>query len=349
MQKILLTGGAGYIGSHTAIYLLEHGYDVVIVDNLSNASRKAVDAIKNITRKSFKFYRADVRYKTALYKVFRENKIDAVVHFAGLKAVGESVDKPLMYYDNNLKSTVALLNVMKAYNVTRVVFSSSATIYADPDSRLYNEKTTKVARATNAYGTTKVMQEYILEDTVNGAEFSDAGGLKVMSLRYFNPIGAHESGDIGENPNGIPNNLAPYITQVLVGRREYLSVFGDDYDTPDGTCIRDYIHITDLAIGHTLALKYLFSLTGAHFDAINLGSGKGSSVFEVIKSFEKAAGAEVPYKITGRRAGDLPETVADVQKAKNILGFVTTHTLDDGTLDSLNWQQKHPNGFEELD
>ncbi|GHS89596.1 UDP-glucose 4-epimerase [Synergistales bacterium] len=348
MSRILITGGAGYIGSHTALTLLGVGYDVVIVDNFSNSSPKAVDALSALalkeTGKQFAFYEGDVCDGAFLRTVFEADKIEAIIHFAGLKAVGESVAIPAKYYDNNLRSTLTLLNTMKEFGVTGFVFSSSATVYSDPGVTKYDEATTRVGRASSPYGTTKVMQEWILEDTALSGEIP----LKVISLRYFNPVGAHSSGEIGESPQGIPNNLTPFITQVAVGKREFLSVFGDDYPTPDGTCIRDYIHVTDLAEAHYLAVKRLLEVDDLPmFDAINIGSGNGYSVFEVISAFDRAVGKKIPYKVVARRGGDLAEFTAKTEKAKKLFGFTTKLTIDDMAKDAWNWQNKHPNGFDD--
>ncbi|GHT80833.1 UDP-glucose 4-epimerase [Actinomycetota bacterium] len=343
---ILITGGAGYIGSHTVLSLLEDGYEVVVVDNFSNSSPKAIDVLRKLalqeTGKEFKFYKGDVANREFLRTVFVENKFDAVIHFAGFKAVGESVAMPYKYYDNNLVSTLTLLDVMSESNVRNFVFSSSATVYCDPGVTQYDETTTKIGRASSPYGTTKVMQEWILEDVAN----SLAGDLKVIALRYFNPIGAHPSGDIGESPQGVPNNLTPYITQVAVGKREFLNVWGNDYDTPDGTCIRDYIHVVDLAKSHTLAVQRLLKTKNLPvFDGINVGSGKGYSVLEVIKAFDRAVGKSIPYKIMPRRAGDLAQSTAKTNKAKRLLRFEVELNIDDMARDAWNWQKKNPNGF----
>ncbi|GHU33161.1 UDP-glucose 4-epimerase [Betaproteobacteria bacterium] len=348
MSRILITGGAGFIGSHTTLTLLGAGYDVIIVDNLSNSSHKAVDAIGALalreTGKQFTFYEGDVADGAFLRTVFEKNKIDAVIHFAGFKAVGESVAKPAKYYVNNLLTTLTLLNTMKEFGVTGFVFSSSATVYSDPGITQYDESTTRVGRASSPYGTTKVIQEWILEDIAKSGDLL----LKVISLRYFNPVGAHSSGEIGESPQGIPNNLTPFITQVAVGKRDFLSVFGDDYPTPDGTCIRDYIHVTDLAEAHYLAVKRLLETNDLpEFDGINIGSGKGYSVFEVIAAFDKAVGKKIPYKVVSRRDGDLAEFTAKTEKAQKLLGFTTKLTIGDMAKDAWNWQSKHPNGFDE--
>ncbi len=336
MSTILVTGGAGFIGSHTSVELLEAGYDIVIVDNFSNSKPEALNRIKKITGKDFKFYEADLLDLEAMNKIFSENKIDAVIHFAGLKAVGESVQKPVEYYHNNITGTLMLIKAMKAANVKKIVFSSSATVYGMYNKAPYVED--MPTSATNPYGYTKVMIEQILKDVyVSDNEWS------VSLLRYFNPIGAHKSGLIGEDPNGIPNNLLPYIAQVAVGKLERLGVFGNDYDTPDGTGVRDYIHVVDLATGHLAAVKYVLEHTGV--EAVNLGTGKGSSVMEVLHSFEKACGKELPYKIMPRRAGDIATCYADTKKAKELFGWKAKYTLDEMTADGWNFTKNNPNGL----
>lgn len=338
-MAILVTGGTGYIGSHTCIELDKAGYDIVIVDNLSNSKMEVLNRLKTITGKMFKFYQADVCDKDALTKIFTENEIDGVIHFAGLKAVGESVQIPLKYYQNNLFSTITLLDVMKEQNVHNFVFSSSATVYGDPHTVPINE--TFPLSTTNPYGATKLMIENILQDL----SVSDPS-LNVAILRYFNPVGADISGLIGEDPNGIPNNLVPYISQVAVGKLDCLSVFGDDYDTDDGTGVRDYIHVKDLALGHILALKKLQD--NPRTVIYNLGTGIGYSVLDMVKSFEKVSGKTIKYKIAPRRSGDIAKCFADPTKALNELGFKAEQTLDDMLRDSWNWQSKNPNGYGDL-
>lgn len=325
MKQILVTGGAGFIGSHTVVELLEKGYSPVVMDNFSNSSFDVIDKIKRITGKDFKFYEADMLKDEDLERIFSENKIEAVIHFAGFKAVGESVENPIMYYDNNIIGTIKLVEAMKKYNCKRIVFSSSATVYGMNNPVPYKED--MPTSATNPYGYTKVMIEQILKDVcVADKNFS------AMLLRYFNPIGAHESGLIGENPNGIPNNLLPYVSQVAIGKLPQLNVFGDDYDTPDGTGVRDYIHVVDLAKGHLCALKYVFENKGA--DAVNLGTGKGTSVLEIVKAFEKASGKEIKYKIAPRRSGDIATCYADTQKAKRVFGWEAKYDIDKMCKDS---------------
>lgn len=336
MSTILVTGGAGFIGSHTSVELLEAGYDIVIVDNFSNSKPEALNRIKKITGKDFKFYEADLLDLDTMNKIFSENNIDAVIHFAGLKAVGESVRKPVEYYHNNITGTLMLIKAMKAANVKKIVFSSSATVYGMYNKAPYVEE--MPTSATNPYGYTKVMIEQILKDVyISDSEWS------VSLLRYFNPIGAHKSGLIGEDPNGIPNNLLPYIAQVAVGKLECLGVFGNDYDTPDGTGVRDYIHVVDLATGHLAAVKYVLEHTGV--EAVNLGTGKGSSVMEVLHSFEKACGRELPYRIMPRRAGDIATCYADTKKAKELFGWEAKYTLDEMTADGWNFTKNNPNGL----
>lgn len=336
MSTILVTGGAGFIGSHTSVELLEAGYDIVILDNFSNSKPEALNRIKKITGKDFKFYKADLLDIDAVRNVFSENKIDSVIHFAGLKAVGESVRKPIEYYHNNITGTLMLITAMRETGVKKIVFSSSATVYGMHNKAPYVED--MPTSATNPYGYTKVMIEQILKDVyVSDNEWS------VSLLRYFNPIGAHKSGLIGEDPNGIPNNLLPYIAQVAVGKLERLGVFGNDYDTPDGTGVRDYIHVVDLAKGHLAALKYVLETTGV--EAVNLGTGKGSSVMEVLHSFEKACGRELPYKVMPRRAGDIDICYANTEKAKKIFGWEAKYDLDEMTADGWNFTKNNPNGL----
>ena len=330
------TGVLGYIGSHTCVELLEAGYEVVIVDNFSNSKPEALNRIKKITGKDFAFYEADLLDLAALEKIFEENKIDAVIHFAGLKAVGESVQKPVEYYHNNITGTLMLIKAMRKYGCKKIVFSSSATVYGPVNKAPYTED--MPTSATNPYGYTKVMIEQILRDVyVSDNDWS------VSLLRYFNPIGAHKSGLIGEDPNGIPNNLLPYICQVAVGKLEKLGVFGDDYDTPDGTGVRDYIHVVDLAKGHLCAVKYVMENKGV--EAVNLGTGKGSSVYDVLHSFEKACGKKLPYVVKPRRAGDIATCYADTAKAKKVFGWEAQYGLDEMTADSWNFIKNNPNGL----
>ena len=327
-MKVLVTGGAGYIGSHTCVELLNAGHEVVIIDNFVNSKPDALDCIRRITGKDFAFCEADLRDRAAVKKLFDEHEIDAVIHFAGLKAVGESVQKPLEYYDNNLGGFFVLAEEMRAHNVKRIVFSSSATVYGMNNPVPFREE--MPTSATNPYGYTKVMIEQMLRDlAVADPEWS------IVLLRYFNPIGAHESGLIGEDPNGIPNNLLPYVAQVAAGIRPQLSVFGNDYDTPDGTGVRDYIHVVDLALGHLAALNYAETHTGA--EAINLGTGHGTSVLEIVAAFEKASGRPVPYKICDRRPGDIATCYADTTKAAKLLGWHATRDIDDMCRDGWNF------------
>lgn len=336
MGAVLVTGGAGFIGSHTCVELLNAGKEIVVMDNFYNSKPEALKRIKDITGKDFKFYQIDMLDFEGMCKIFSENDIDAVVHFAGYKAVGESVMKPAEYYHNNISGTLSLIFAMRKYNCKKIVFSSSATVYGMNNAAPYNEK--MPTSATNPYGNTKVMIEQILNDlTVSDPDWS------VVLLRYFNPIGAHKSGLIGENPNGIPNNLLPYIAQVASGRLEKLSVFGNDYDTPDGTGVRDYIHVVDLAKGHLAALDYAMTHTGSQ--AVNLGTGKGSSVLEVLKSFEKACGKEIPYVIAPRRPGDIATCYADTAKAKELLGWEAQYELDEMTADGWNFTKNNPDGL----
>lgn len=332
-MNVLITGGAGYIGSHTCVELLNSGYGIVVMDNYSNASPDVIGKIEKLTGKKFPAYECDMLDYDGFEKIFKENKIDAVIHFAGLKAVGESVEKPLQYYHNNLTGTINLLRLMKQYGVTRFVFSSSATVYGMNNQAPFTED--MPLSTTNPYGTTKLMIENILRDVCHAEK-----SWKVALLRYFNPIGAHPGGLIGENPNGIPNNLMPYIMKVAVGKLPKLRVFGDDYPTPDGTGVRDYIHVCDLAIGHVKALEHIESIDGAR--AINLGTGKGSSVLDVVHAFERASGVQIPYEITPRRAGDIATCYADATRAKKELGWEAKYTLDDMCRDSWNFIKNNP-------
>ena len=336
MKNILVTGGAGYIGSHTCIELLERGYNVIVVDNLCNSCEESLVRVQKITNKTLKFYNVDCCDYVKFEEVFKENKVDAVIHFAGLKAVGESVSKPLMYYQNNLISTLNLIELMEKYNCKNLVFSSSATVYGDPISvPIYEHFDLKV---TNPYGRTKLMLEDILRDYCHINKDKN-----IALLRYFNPIGAHPSGLIGEDPNGIPNNLVPYITQTAIGKRAALGVFGNDYDTIDGTGVRDYIHVCDLAYGHVLALDKLFTDSG--LVTYNLGTGNGYSVLQVHAAMEKACGFKIPYEIKDRRPGDIATCYASCEKAFNELGFVARYGIDDMCRDAWNWQKNNPNGF----
>ena len=334
---ILVTGGAGYIGSHTCISLIEAGFDVVVYDNFSNSSKKSLQRAESIARRNIPLVEGDIRDKEVLQTVFDKYDIDSVIHFAGLKAVGESVQKPLEYYDNNINGTIALCEVMRDNGCKKIVFSSSATVYGDPKSVPISEDFP--LSATNPYGRSKLFIEEILRDIY----VSDATW-KIILLRYFNPVGAHKSGLIGEDPNGIPNNLMPYISQVAIGKREYLSVFGGDYATNDGTGVRDYIHVEDLADGHVKALENIDKFDGVA--VINLGTGRGYSVLEVVKAFEKASGKKVPYKIVGRREGDIQTCYADPSYAKKVLGWSAKHDINDMCKDAWNWQSKNPNGYD---
>ncbi len=336
MSRILITGGAGYIGSHTCVELLGEGHELVVVDNLSNSSPVALDRVRAITGRDFAFYNADLRDRKMLSAIFAEQAIDSVIHFAGLKAVGESVSQPLRYYRNNLDSTLTLLEVMSEAGCRRIVFSSSATVYGIPEKVPITEDAPLFC--TNPYGWTKLMIEQVLRDLhVSDPSWS------IVLLRYFNPIGAHESGLIGEDPAGIPNNLMPYIAQVAAGRRPVLHVFGNDYPTPDGTGVRDYIHVVDLAQGHCRAID--FAAKGPCLEAINLGTGHGYSVLEIIHAYEEASGLPVPYQIDPRRPGDIAECYADPSKSSRQLGWAAQKTLADMCRDTARWQAKNPNGY----
>ena len=339
MKNVLVTGGAGYIGSHTCLELLENGYGVVVIDNLVNANPVSLKRVEQITGKTVKFYEGDVRDEALLRKIFAENDISCVIHFAGLKAVGESVEKPWEYYDNNLNTTLVLTKVMKEVGMKNIIFSSSATVYTS-DNEMPLKETSRTGGCTNPYGWTKYMTEQIL----SGISHADPDW-SVVLLRYFNPIGAHKSGLMGENPRGIPNNLMPYITQVAIGRREKLSIFGNDYPTPDGTCVRDYIHVMDLAKGHVAAVKFATENKGT--EVFNLGTGIGYSVMDTVNTFMEVNHVDVPYQIVGRRAGDIATCYADPAKSKEVLGWTAQETLADMCRDSWNWQQKNPEGYGE--
>ena len=338
-MNILVTGGAGYIGSHTCLELLNSGYGVVVIDNLCNSNPRALERVQRLAGKELKFYQGDVRDGELLRKIFRENEIGCVIHFAGLKAVGESVAKPWEYYDNNLNSTLVLTRVMKEVGMKNIIFSSSATVYT-ADNEMPLKETSRTGGCTNPYGWTKYMTEQIL----SGISHAD-GDWSVVLLRYFNPIGAHERGLIGEDPRGIPNNLMPYITQVAIGRREKLSVYGNDYDTPDGTGVRDYIHVVDLAKGHVAAVKYACGNTGC--EVFNLGTGTGYSVLDMVHTFCRVNNVKVPYEIVARRPGDIATCYADPSKSARVLGWKAEHTLADMCRDSWNWQSKNPMGYGE--
>ena len=338
MATILVTGGTGYIGSHTCVELLNAGYDVVIMDNLYNSNESVLKRIESITGKKVKFYKTDLLDKEGIKTIFKENTIDAVIHFAGYKAVGESVQIPLTYYQNNVAGSLNLYEVMKEFNVKRIVFSSSACVYGAPKSVPIKEDFE--VHTTNPYGATKVMNEMILEDVCKSDE-----EWSVLLLRYFNPIGAHKSGLLGEVPNGIPNNLVPYIARVANGQLEYLRVWGNDYPTVDGTGVRDYIHVVDLAKGHVAAIKYATEHTGV--EAINLGTGNGSSVWDVVHAFEKANNVQIPVVIGERRPGDIDECYASVDKAAKLLGWRAELNLEDMCKDSWNWQKSNPKGYED--
>ena len=338
-MNILVTGGAGYIGSHTCVELLNSGYDVTVIDNLCNANPKSLKRVEAITGRKVKFYEGDVRDEALLRKIFAENEISAVIHFAGLKAVGESVAQPWRYYDNNLNTTLVLTKVMTDVGCKKIIFSSSATVYSG-DNEMPLRETSRTGSCTNPYGWTKYMTEQILSGIAHAdKEWS------VVLLRYFNPIGAHESGMIGEDPRGIPNNLMPYITQVAIGRREKLSVYGNDYPTPDGTGVRDYIHVVDLAIGHVKALKKIEEKAGLCI--YNLGTGHGYSVLDIVKNFEAATGVKIPYVIKARRPGDIATCYCDPSKAKNELGWEAQYGIREMCEDSWRWQKNNPNGYED--
>jgi len=337
-MSILVTGGAGYIGSHTVLELLELGREVVVIDNLDNSNEESLARVQKITGKPVKFYKADVRDKKALEEIFANEKIEAVIHFAGLKAVGESVQKPLEYFDNNFISTINLLEVMRANDCKNFIFSSSATVYGDPASvPIYEDFPLSV---TNPYGRTKLVIEDMLRDLANSDK-----SWRIILLRYFNPVGAHKSGLIGEDPKGIPNNLTPYITQVAVGKLPYLNVFGDDYDTVDGTGVRDYIHVVDLAKGHAAALSRIDVMEGGA-EVYNLGTGHGISVLEMLHSFEKAVGHEIAYKVAPRRPGDIAQCYAATDKAKEFLHWEAKLGVEDMCADAWRWQSSNPNGYD---
>lgn len=338
-MRILVTGGAGYIGSHTCVELLENGYEVVVVDNLYNASEKSLDRIREITGKELAFYQADIQDASAMQDIFDKEAVDCVIHFAGLKAVGESVAKPLEYYQNNIAGTLVLCDAMRKHGVKNIIFSSSATVYGDPAFIPITEECPK-GTPTNPYGWTKHMIEQILTD------FHTADSeWNVILLRYFNPIGAHKSGLIGEDPKGIPNNLLPYVSQVAIGKLSCLGVFGDDYDTHDGTGVRDYIHVVDLARGHVKAIDKLKENPGVKI--YNLGTGKGYSVLDVVKAFEKACGHEIAYEIKPRRAGDIATCYSDATLAKKELGWTAEYGIDEMCSDSWRWQSMNPNGYDD--
>ena len=338
MKTILVTGGAGYIGSHTLIELINNNFEVVVIDNLANSSHESLRRVEQITGHEIPFIEADVRDQSALDDIFTTYSIDSVIHFAGLKAVGESVAKPLEYYDNNLVSTMTLLEAMREHSVKQLVFSSSATVYGNPSELPLRETSTVGVGLTNPYGKTKYMIEQIIQDYCAADPTFEA-----TILRYFNPIGAHQSGQIGEDPNGIPNNLLPYVAQVAVGKLQSVGVFGDDYDTPDGTGVRDYIHVVDLARGHVAALQHM----KAGANVYNLGTGSGTSVLEIIKAFSKACERDLPYEIKPRRAGDIAACYADCSKAERELGWRAELSIEQACADSWRWQSQNPNGFSE--
>ncbi|CCY67634.1 uDP-glucose-4-epimerase [Clostridium sp. CAG:678] len=336
-MAVLVTGGAGYIGSHTCVELLNAGKDVVIVDNFYNCKKSSLDRIRALVKKDFKFYECDIRDKKGLDEIFKKEQIDSVIHFAGLKAVGESVHKPLEYFDNNVNGTLVLLDVMRNNGCKKIVFSSSATVYGMNNISPLTEDM-EVGGVTNPYGRTKYMIECILKDL-----YTSDNTWSICLLRYFNPIGAHKSGTMGEDPNGIPNNLMPYITQVAIGKREYLNVWGDDYDTPDGTGVRDYIHVVDLALGHIKAVEKVENSEGLFI--YNLGTGKGYSVLDVVNAFEKASGVKIPYKIGPRRDGDIATCYSDPGKAYKELGWKAERDIEEMCEDSWRWQKQNPNGY----
>ncbi len=338
-MSILITGGAGYIGSHTLVELANANYDFIVYDNLSNSSQESLKRVEKIIGKSITFINGDIRDTQKLKEVFSSHTINSVIHFAGLKAVGVSVQEPLEYYDNNVMGTLRLLEVMKEFGCKKIGFSSSATVYGDPATTPILENF-PVGGTTNPYGTSKYMIERILEDL-----YVSDNTFKIAILRYFNPVGAHKSGTIGEDPNGIPNNLMPFITQVAVGKREYLNVFGNDYDTHDGTGVRDYIHVIDLAYGHVKAIEYLDANDNIKPLIVNLGTGTGYSVLDVVKAFEKASGKKVPYKLVDRRVGDIAKCFANPSYAKELLGWVAKRNLDEMCEDSWRWQSNNPNGY----
>ncbi len=338
-MEVLVTGGAGYIGSHTCVELLNKGYDVVVIDNLSNSNPESLKRVQELTGKKVKFYEGDVRDEALLTKIFAENKPECVIHFAGLKAVGESVEKPWLYYDNNLNSTLVLTKAMEKVGMKRIIFSSSATVYTAGNEMPLKE-TSPTGGCTNPYGWTKYMTEQILSGMANADK-----DWSICLLRYFNPIGAHESGRIGEDPRGIPNNLMPFITQVAVGRRPQLNVFGNDYDTPDGTGVRDYIHVVDLAKGHVAAVDYVLNNTGC--EVFNLGTGTGYSVLEMVKTFQEVNNVQVPYVIAPRRPGDIGTCYASPDKSRDVLGWQAEKNLADMCRDSWNWQKNNPKGYGE--
>lgn len=338
-NKILVTGGAGYIGSHTCIALHEAGYEIVVYDNLSNSSKEAINRVSSLIDKPIEFIEGDIRDADSLRKVFTAHQFFGVIHFAGLKAVGESVAKPLLYYSNNVSGTVTLLEVMAEHEVKNLVFSSSATVYGDPETLPIDERSKR--SCTNPYGQSKLVVEHILEDLAKSDK-----QWNLITLRYFNPVGAHSSGQIGEDPNDIPNNLMPYISQVAVGKLTKLNIFGNDYPTVDGTGVRDYIHVTDLAKGHVNALQYAAEQsTPVGFIPINLGTGKGSSVLELVTAFSQVTGQDIPYQFTARRAGDIASCYASADKAKQLLGWEAIHTITDMCADTWRWQSMNPHGY----